>query len=76
MSNDKKTYIVKVTHISRQGFETPATFEVDAVSREVAISAYKDMYPESRVEIERELKIRRKEAVPALSDIFRRALAS
>lgn len=76
MSNDKKTYIVKVTHISRQGFETPATFEVDATSREVAISAYQDMYPESRVEIERELKIRRKESVPTLHDIFRMALAS
>lgn len=76
MNNDKKTYIVKVTHISRQGFETPATFEVDAVSREVAISAYQDMYPESRVEIERELKIRRKESAPTLHDIFRQALAS
>lgn len=76
MNGYKKIYIVKVTHVSIDGLETPATFEEDKLSRDDAIKAYKKIYPECRVEIERELKIRRKESVPTLHDIFKRALTS
>jgi len=68
------TYIVKVTHVSRNGDVTVATPEIDAPSEKVAVESMRDRYPQSAVESLGEAVEITEE--PSLISIFKRRIAA
>jgi hypothetical protein len=74
MSNDKKTYKIRVSMKCRDGSIASADLEVDAKNEAMAKREMQDKYPLSKIESLGEMVEVQDE--PMLSGIFRRALAS
>ena len=67
-------YIVKVTHVSRNGDVTVATPEIDAPSEKIAVESMRDRYPQSSVESLGEAVEITED--PSLISIFKRRIAA